>query len=77
MIYRTASAIVIVLLTQHRRIYRARHEAGRSNPQGARPADVPFEQMTRFELIVNKMTAAALSITIPPSILLQATRTVD
>jgi putative ABC transport system substrate-binding protein len=45
--------------------------------KGAKPGDLPFEQPTRFELVVNKKTVAALGITIPQSILLQATRVVD
>jgi putative ABC transport system substrate-binding protein len=44
---------------------------------GAKPADLPFEQPTRFELVANRKTAAAIGITIPQSILLQATRLVD
>ncbi len=46
-------------------------------PKGAKPADLPFEQPTRFELVVNRKTAAAIGITIPQAILLQATRVVD
>jgi putative tryptophan/tyrosine transport system substrate-binding protein len=45
--------------------------------KGAKPADMPFEQPTRFELVVNRKTAAALGISIPQAILLQATRVVD
>lgn len=71
------AGMLMAYATQYTELFRHAAVYVKKVLSGTRPADLPVEQPTRFELVVNQKTAKALGLKIPQSILLRADRIIE
>ena len=73
----TPVELAVVYGPNLREIYRRAAEYVDHLARGIRPADLPIEQPTKFELVINLETAKKLGITIPANLLVQAEEVIE